>query len=186
MAKLTVNIGASPNSRDGDSLRSAFQKINSNFNELYEIVASIDDSRDLIETNLKGSVYANDGTMMLNGATGKLTPEAVPWHVAITYTFRANFTIDGTLRNIENLPAGWSWKLIGNEVQIKHNTGRQPIMVSYWGYDKNENNYKLRFPTAGYQVKVKYDAGFLFTLNLNTAVTGASNGEHTLVVVQFQ
>jgi hypothetical protein len=35
MAKETVNIGTGVNSRDGDSLRVAFNKINENFNELY-------------------------------------------------------------------------------------------------------------------------------------------------------
>lgn len=35
MAKQTINVGATPNDRSGDSLRSAFQKINTNFTELY-------------------------------------------------------------------------------------------------------------------------------------------------------
>jgi len=35
MAKQTINTGTSANSRDGDSLRSAFTKINANFTELY-------------------------------------------------------------------------------------------------------------------------------------------------------
>jgi len=35
MAKQTVNIGTTSNDRTGDSLRSAFNKINSNFNEIY-------------------------------------------------------------------------------------------------------------------------------------------------------
>lgn len=37
MAKEIVNLGTSPNSRDGDVLRVAFDKINNNFTELYEI-----------------------------------------------------------------------------------------------------------------------------------------------------
>ena len=35
MAKQTVNTGTSANSRNGDSLRAAFTKINANFTELY-------------------------------------------------------------------------------------------------------------------------------------------------------
>jgi len=35
MAKLTIDIGTSPNKGDGDPIRTAFQKINANFNELY-------------------------------------------------------------------------------------------------------------------------------------------------------
>lgn len=185
MAKMIINIGSSPNSRDGDSLRSAFHKINQNFNELYDIVSAFDGSLEEVEADLKGNVFAYDGTLLLNATTGKLTQDAIPWNVALTYKFKANFTIDGTLRNIENLPQGWTWRLVGNEAHITHNTKRQPVMITYWGYDKNENMYKLRYPTAGYQAKVKFDEGYPFTLNLNTAVTGASNGEHTIVTVQF-
>jgi len=35
MAKLTVNIGSSENKGDGDPIRTAFDKINKNFSELY-------------------------------------------------------------------------------------------------------------------------------------------------------
>jgi hypothetical protein len=35
MAKQTVNVGTTPNARDGDPLRNAFTKINQNFDELY-------------------------------------------------------------------------------------------------------------------------------------------------------
>ena len=35
MAKQTINIGTSANSRDGDPIRNAFTKINQNFDELY-------------------------------------------------------------------------------------------------------------------------------------------------------
>jgi|TARA_B100001093_G_scaffold405059_1_gene393221 hypothetical protein len=35
MAKQTVNIGSSVNKGDGDPLRTAFDKINDNFDELY-------------------------------------------------------------------------------------------------------------------------------------------------------
>lgn len=35
MAKQTINIGTSANKGDGDPLRTAFTKINQNFNEIY-------------------------------------------------------------------------------------------------------------------------------------------------------
>ena len=44
MAKQTVNIGTSANDRTGDSLRSAFNKINENFTELYTELGINDDS----------------------------------------------------------------------------------------------------------------------------------------------
>lgn len=35
MARLTINIGQSANDKNGDALRTAFEKVNANFTELY-------------------------------------------------------------------------------------------------------------------------------------------------------
>ena len=40
MAKQTINIGQTANDRTGDNLRTAFNKVNSNFNELYSTLAA--------------------------------------------------------------------------------------------------------------------------------------------------
>lgn len=50
MAKQIINIGSSPNKGDGEPIRSAFKKINENFNELYDGNFSDPES---IESNLK-------------------------------------------------------------------------------------------------------------------------------------
>ena len=44
MAKHTINIGSSVNKGDGDPLRTAFDKINDNFDELYTDTAALEDS----------------------------------------------------------------------------------------------------------------------------------------------
>ena len=44
MAKLTINVGATANDNQGDSLRGAFQKINTNFTELYTALGLNDDT----------------------------------------------------------------------------------------------------------------------------------------------
>jgi hypothetical protein len=41
MAKLTINIGTTPNSRNGDPLREAFNKVNENFSELYSAISQV-------------------------------------------------------------------------------------------------------------------------------------------------
>jgi hypothetical protein len=38
MAQLTINVGSAPNDGLGDPIRTAYQKCNSNFNELYSRV----------------------------------------------------------------------------------------------------------------------------------------------------
>ena len=37
MAKQIINVGAAANDKKGDSLRAAFQKVNANFTELYDL-----------------------------------------------------------------------------------------------------------------------------------------------------
>ena len=56
MAKLTVNIGTSANDRTGDNLRTAFNKINTNFNELYTALGLDDNSLNLGAFEFTGSV----------------------------------------------------------------------------------------------------------------------------------
>jgi hypothetical protein len=40
MAKQTINIGQTANDKTGDPLRTAFQKVNSNFNEIYSLIGN--------------------------------------------------------------------------------------------------------------------------------------------------
>lgn len=39
MTKQVINVGTTPNDRTGDPLRTAFNKINENFNELYTLTS---------------------------------------------------------------------------------------------------------------------------------------------------
>jgi hypothetical protein len=48
MAKQIINIGSFPNAKNGDSIRDAFNKVNQNFNELYQSVGFSGDYADLL------------------------------------------------------------------------------------------------------------------------------------------
>lgn len=66
MAQQTINIGSTPNDGTGDPLRTAMQKTNSNFTELYAEDAALDGRLDTAETNittLDGRIDANDTTI---------------------------------------------------------------------------------------------------------------------------
>lgn len=54
MAKQTIDIGTSPNKGDGEPIRSAFNKINENFTELYETDADLI-SLETLKTELAAS-----------------------------------------------------------------------------------------------------------------------------------
>ena len=65
MSKSTLNVGTAENSGDGDPLRSAAQKIEANFVELY---SEFGDGTDLSNGNTAGHVLVADGTKFVNVA----------------------------------------------------------------------------------------------------------------------
>lgn len=68
MAKKTINLGTGELTGDGESIRSAFDKINQNFSDLYNIVESIviptdisqlSDTQGLLATTFDGGSAAS-------------------------------------------------------------------------------------------------------------------------------
>jgi hypothetical protein len=49
MAKQTINLGTAANARNGDPIRTAFQKVNANFDELYGLISGDSDTTDTIK-----------------------------------------------------------------------------------------------------------------------------------------
>jgi len=182
MAKQLINVGTGPDTKNGDTVRNAFIKVNNNFDELYGAVGM--DSSGTITSNFKGSVYDLNDQIMLDAATGKLSNSAVPSIVTIRYEFKVTFGPNGNVATVVDLPLGWSSTNVNNLVTINHSTGRPPAIISYWGYSVTQG-LRLRFPTSGYQVTRNGSMPYSFTLNLNSAVTGADNGHYALITVIF-
>jgi len=86
MAKLTVNIGQSANDRQGDNLRTAFNKLNQNFDEVYVNVDSLTNRITAVETgstansaqgntivgDIQGSVVGEDSTVLVDGVNSNV------------------------------------------------------------------------------------------------------------------
>ncbi len=70
MAQKTINVGTGANTGGGDPLRNAMIKINDNFTELYADIAALEDGD--ITTDIKGSVFADDSTLLVDGVNGKV------------------------------------------------------------------------------------------------------------------
>ena len=68
MAQQNINIGSSANKGDGDPIRTAFTKVNENFTELF---ARHDGSIAHV-TDIKGSVFGDDSTVLVDGLNGKV------------------------------------------------------------------------------------------------------------------
>ena len=75
MAQRLINIGTGPNTKDGDTIRNAFDKVNQNFGELYTAVGQ--DTDGFIVTDIKGSVFGNDSTAIIDANNGNISGNAV-------------------------------------------------------------------------------------------------------------
>ena len=64
MTQQTINVGANANDRKGDSLRTAFQKVNANFTELFNSSGFTGTTDRLINGN-KSAVLSNTGILTL-------------------------------------------------------------------------------------------------------------------------
>ena len=71
MAKQVINVGTADLAGDGDALRQAFIKVNSNFTELYD-----DDAQDItlasFSVGAEGTA-SGDGAIAYNNTTGVFT-----------------------------------------------------------------------------------------------------------------
>jgi hypothetical protein len=68
MTRQIINLGTADKG-NGDPIRVAFEKANSNFAELYAILAGGGGAQ-VIETDIKGSVFADDSSMMVDAING--------------------------------------------------------------------------------------------------------------------
>ena len=75
MTKQTINVGTAANSKNGDPLRTAFQKVNSNFDELYAAMGA--DVQIPSQVNNSGKLLTTDGTTLtwvsIDGGTASST-----------------------------------------------------------------------------------------------------------------
>jgi hypothetical protein len=90
MTKLIVNIGETANDRNADSLRTAFQKINDNFTELYT------------ELGLANDVNLNLGAFEFNGST-MTTTDSTTIAIDQAVTITSDLTVSGDILPSQNL-----------------------------------------------------------------------------------
>jgi hypothetical protein len=59
MTRQVINVGSTPNDKKGDSLRAAFQKVNSNFEELYSFTGESINELKEISQDLVAEILVN-------------------------------------------------------------------------------------------------------------------------------
>jgi len=118
MAKQTINIGSSANDGTGDPLRTAFNKINANFTELY---GNTDEANDIVEDTtpqLGGNLDVNNQSITTNVTNGNV---AVAANGTGTIELQSNTNVTGNLTASGNIIANGNINLgnaAGDQVKV--------------------------------------------------------------------
>lgn len=108
---LSINVGTNANSKDGDTLRAAFQKVNQNFSEIDGLIQSYFDdfldTENLLPTDIRPTTpntnvtieSTGTGVIVLNAPLVQISNDVrVGGSIAVTDDFSANdATITGDL-----------------------------------------------------------------------------------------
>ena len=89
MAKQTVGIGSSANDGTGDTLRAGADKINDNFNEIYDALGDGTDLTDIIDSNGLLDVRTGANKIVFYYAALSDLPSASTYHGAIAHVHAA-------------------------------------------------------------------------------------------------
>lgn len=96
MAKQIINIGTIANDGTGDALRTAFDKVNDNFDELYQVTgfqSRVDNTNTQTLTGLTDNLISFTGTLEENGgltlmdSNAKITPISLNDIISVDFAF---------------------------------------------------------------------------------------------------
>lgn len=99
MAKQTISIGTSPNDGTGDALRTAFQKSNSNFTELYNLVELNQYSLPVATGSTLGGVRIGNNISVFNGTISVASQVQPDWNATTGLGNILNKPADNVLLN---------------------------------------------------------------------------------------
>lgn len=125
-----------------------------------------------------GVTLTEDATSVTVGLDANANANSSSW------TAKINFDGSGDPTTVEDLPAGVTANVSGSAIIFTHGYARSVKSVVYMGYDANTDEYRMRFPTSTYIVKTTpATLTTEFTINVNTAATGADANGHALMNV---
>ena len=111
MPKQRINIGTAVNTGTGDTLRSAMQKVNNNFDELYDLIGQDSTGKSIdISGNVISSTFTNtDINISPNGSgdtviDSDLVVNTIKSDDSAQVTVEDGLTVNGTVVMLSNLP----------------------------------------------------------------------------------
>jgi len=147
MAKQTINIGTSANKGDGDPLRTAFDKVNDNFTEVYSDITrlnSVSFGGGTLTVDIIGDVFAHDSTQLVDAVNGRIIGpiESTNWSNA------SNISIASTAGNVDITADG--------TLTLKETAGNDYITIQSNGVVVYSDT-KIQLKTAGQDIEIGYD-----------------------------
>lgn len=99
------------------------------------------------------------------------------------FTFKVTFN-GSNVSLIENAPTGWTISASGSVLNISHNLGTFPKLISYLGF--NNPSYHYRTPTEADEALVGVGPSTsAFSLTLTNTIAGAQSSGHAYVSILF-
>ena len=149
-----------------------------------------------------GIDQTNEGEILIGDSNGNLVPltggqsgqylyygtNGPEWagNVGTNRTFRITFEQDGSLENYHDVPSDITVSRIGNTLTVQHSFNTWPKVVTYFGYDSINNQFKYRQPTGNYQVLLDgNNPTSEFDIQVNSAVAGADVNGYAYVNLVF-
>jgi hypothetical protein len=111
MPKQRINIGTAVNTGTGDTLRSAMQKVNNNFDELYDLIGQDSTGKSIdISGNVISSTFTNTDINISPNGTGDVVIDAdlvvntIKSDDSAQVTVEDGLTVNGAVVMLSNLP----------------------------------------------------------------------------------
>ena len=111
MSKQRINVGTGVNTGTGDTLRSAMEKCNNNFDELYDLIGQDSTGRSIdIAGNTISSTYTNTDIVLDPNGTGDVVIDAdlvvntIKSDDSAQVTVEDGLTVNGAVVMLSSLP----------------------------------------------------------------------------------
>jgi len=111
MSKQRINVGTGVNTGTGDTLRSAMEKCNNNFDELYDLMGQDSTGKSIdISGNTISSTFTNTDINISPNGTGEtvidsnLVVDNIRSGDSVQVTIEDGLTVNGTVVMLSNLP----------------------------------------------------------------------------------
>ena len=107
MTQQNINIGTSANKGDGDPLRTAFDKINDNFDELYLKVTNLE-TGGITVTNgdVQGSIFGDDSTLLVDSVNSVIPASVISPQVITLATLKTEVAASTDFADFQTRIAG--------------------------------------------------------------------------------